>query len=115
MDAGIADMLNRQAARMVARNMDRLDTAWGNTVPWYRAGLSETFLASNDATDSDRAWYFGVLAARTPGIDYDGTPADCDWENLFSHFRAEIEARRDPQSHSARAAEIPARDGVGSQ
>lgn len=104
MDAGIVDTINRQAASVVAKNLDRLDAAWEVEKPWHQATLSETFLSEDTSTDVDRAWYFGMLAARTPGIDLDGIPADCDWENLFSHFRAEILARRDPKTHTVRVA-----------
>lgn len=114
MDAGIADTINRTTARLIAENMDRLDREWGNATPWYLATLSVTFLGGNDATDADRAWYFGILAASTPDLDFDGIPADYDWENLFANFRAEITARRDPQTPSVRG-QSPVRDGVGSR
>lgn len=117
MDAGIADTINRQAARLVALRFDGLDELWDQPVhggPWYLSPIADTFMGDNDATNADRAWLFGGLAARTPGLDFDGEPADCDWENLFANFRAEILARRDPETPSVRG-QSPARDGVGSR
>jgi hypothetical protein len=123
MDAGIADTLNRRTAWRITTNLDVIDWFMGILgdktpevgAPWYRAPIADTLMGTNAATSGDRAWLVGIFAARTPNLGWDGHPADCDWDNLFSHFRAEILARRDPQSHPARAAEIPARDGVGSR
>jgi hypothetical protein len=126
MDAGIADTLNRRTVRLIVRRLDLVDTfALTDHAPkseWYWRAMADTMLGDNDSTDSDRAWLVGALASRTPGVDFDeivdrldNLPADCDWENLFSCFRAEILARRDPQTHPACAAETPVRDGVGSR
>jgi hypothetical protein len=116
-DSAIADTLNRHVAQLVAQQLDCNDDLIRDhlTGPWFHSPIADTIMSDNDATNGDRAWLIGSFAARTPGVDFDGHPADCDWDNLFSHFRAEILARRDPQSHPARAAEIPARDGVGSR
>lgn len=115
MDAGIADTLNRHVVQLIAQQLDTVDADMGIVfAPWQHCAMADTLMGENKATDGDRAWLVGMLAARTPGVDFDGHPADCDWENLFSHFRAEILARRDPESPSVCAAESPARDGVGS-
>jgi len=117
MDAGIADTINRRTARAVAARLDQLDALWSGTIttPWHLSSGCAAFTGENESvTNSDRAWFFGILAYDTPTAVFDGHPADCDWENLFSHFRAEILARRDPESPSVCAAESPARDGVGS-
>lgn len=122
MNFGIMDVINRRVAQAVAQHMDLIDeqapmeeivamTGKG----WYDSPMSDTFMGTNDATDADRAWLFGMFAARTPDVDIDTIPADFDWENLFSAFRAEILARRDPSTCLACAAEVPALDGVGSQ
>lgn len=117
MDAGIADTLNRKVAQSICAMLDKTDL--GMPIPeirWHTSAMADVMIgAPGDTSDGDRAWLVGMLAARTPDVDFDGHPADCDWENLFSHFRAEIQARRDPQSHPVREAQIPARDGVGSR
>lgn len=106
MDAGIADTLNHRTARLVAEHMDKLDVLWFSTMnPWYEAVMSQAFLGENDATDADRAWYFGILSTVILGEAVE--PADGDWENLFANFRAEILARRDPQTPPVRAAQTP--------
>ena len=116
MDAGIADTINRHAVRLMVAQLDRvdIDLCANEDGPWYRVSLADTLMGTNDATNADRAWLVGVIAHGTPDLDFDGHPADCDWENLFSHFRAEILARRDPQAPPVHAA-IAVRDGVGSQ
>lgn len=116
MDAGIADTLNRHVVQLITKQLDTIDM--GMPIPevrWPTSAMAETLMSAAPDSNGDRAWLVGFLAARTPGVDFDGHPADCDWDNLFSHFRAEIMARRDPQAHPAHAAEIPVRDGVGSR
>ena len=120
MDAGIADTINRRDARLIAEKLDRNDLSEGSNArlffgPWYESPLAETIMGENASTGPDRAWLIGAFASRTPGVSFDGEPADCDWENLFAHFRAEILSRRDPQTPSVHAAETPVRDGVGSR
>jgi len=118
MDAGIADTLNRHVVQLITRRLDQIDSGMDIEPDrrWQFCHMAGSFMGENDSvSDGDRAWLFGMLAARTPGVDFDGHPADCDWENLFSHFRAEILARRDPKTPSVRVAESPVRDGVGSQ
>lgn len=117
MDAGIADTLNRHVVQLMVAQLDLFDIDLCATEegPWYRVSIADTLMGTNDATNADRAWLVGIIAHATPGLDFDGHPADCDWDNLFSHFRAEILSRRDPQSPPVRAAETPARDGVGSR
>lgn len=105
MDAGIVDSINRRDAALIADKVAILDDLW------YEGQLAAAFLSSQNA---DRAWLLGQMAPGIPGLRFDGAPADCDWDNLFSHIRAEILARRDPQSPLARAA-IAERDGVGSR
>jgi len=65
--------------------------------PWYRTAAADIMLREDDGTRSDRAWWVGVWAQGIPGIAFDGCPADCDWDNLFQHFRDAIAARRDPK------------------
>jgi hypothetical protein len=107
MDAGIADTLNRQVVKLITSHLDAVDVALcaREDGPWYRVSLADTLMGTNDATNADRAWLVGVLASGTPGVDIDRVPADFDWENLFAHFRAEIEARRGPQTPPAHPAE----------
>lgn len=89
MDTGIADTLNRRTVEATAAQMDILDITFGNAVPWYRAPLADTLMGDS----SDRAWL--AVALVTGACDATFTaPADADWDNLFSHFRAEITARR---------------------
>lgn len=115
MDAGIADTINRRAVSLIARQLDLNDEAVGHVViRWQYSAMADTLVADVPDRHADRAWLVGRLAARTPGLDFDG-PADADWENLFSHFRAEILARRDPQNPPVHAAKTPVRDGVGSR
>jgi hypothetical protein len=103
MDAGIADTLNRNAARTFAELLD-VKYAHQPFDPWYHRTFSRTLMGENFTNAADRAWLVGRLA----GAGFDG-PADEDWENFFSHLRAEIEARRsrDTDSSSRRAAENP--------
>lgn len=117
MDAGIADTINRIVVqKMVARlDLVDIDLCAREDGPWYRVSLADTLMGTNGSTDADRAWLVGVIAHATPDVEIDFAPADADWENLFSHFRAEILARRDPETCSVRAAEIPVRSGVGSR
>jgi len=116
MDAGIADTLNRHVVQLITRQLDAVDAELGYSLiaPWHRSPIADTLMGDGPADNADRAWFVGHLAARTPGIDFDGQPADCDWDNLFSHFRAEITARRDPQTPSVREADS-GRDSVGSR
>lgn len=116
MDAGIADTLNRHTAQLITAQLDTWDRdlGYGRIAPWHRSSIADTLMGDNDTTDGDRAWLIGALAARTPGVEVDGIPADFDWENLFASFRAEIAARRDPQTPSVRG-QSPVRDGVGSR
>jgi hypothetical protein len=99
MDAGIADTINRRDAWRVALHLDDLDGR-----PWHLGIEADAFL-SPACGSGEKAWLFGALAANVPGLHFDGDPADCDWDGLFSHFRAEILARRDPKTPPARAAE----------
>jgi hypothetical protein len=117
MDAGIADTLNRHVAQLITKHLDVNDQALGYDLisPWHHSPIADTLMGDNETTDGERAWLIGMFAARTPGVDFDGHPADCDWENLFSHFRAEILARRDPQTPCAVSASPAVAHGVGSQ
>lgn len=119
MDFGVADTINRHVARIIAARLDQVDADMdrgirnpANLRPWHSSPLADVLMAETPGGRSDRAWLIGQLAARTPDVAFDGTPADADWDNLFSHFRAEILARRDPDSSPARVAEIPARGMV---
>lgn len=97
MDAGIGDTLNRLFAQTICGYLDAYDTdlAHDNDDPrWYNRQFADTLVSDDPKTHANRAWLVGFLAARTPGVDWDGQPSDCDFDNLFSHFRAEILARR---------------------
>lgn len=117
-DATIADTLNRRAAKLITAQMDTIElTAGFNTsgqVRWHWSAMADVLLSDAPDKDGLRAWLVGFHAARTPDLTFDG-PADEDWENLFSYFRAEILARRDPQTPSVHAAETPVPDSVGSR
>lgn len=113
MDAGITDTINRRDAALVAQKLDSLDREFGNATPWYRIALADDVVTGN--ITPDRVWHFTILASGTVGIAFDGAPADADWDNLFTHFRAEIAARRDPETHLAHEAEVPVPGGVGSR
>lgn len=117
MDSGIVDTINRHVVRLITEHLDRvdIDLCPREDGAWYQVSLADTLMGTNDATDADRAWLVGILAYDTPGLDFDGDPADCDWDNLLSHFRTEILARRDPKTPTVHAAETPVRDGVGSR
>ncbi len=100
MDAGIADTINRHAVQLITQRLDQIDaTIDGLVIRWHHSAMADTLAGDKIDQRGDRAWLVGHLAARTP--DFDGHPADCDWENLFSHFRAEILARRNPDSAAA--------------
>lgn len=109
MEAGIADTINREDARRIAEHLDLYDIDLCPTEhgPWYLTTAADVMLKTDDFTGSDRAWLTGVFAAATPGLYFDGNPADCDWENLYEHLRVQIRARRDLESPSVCAAETP--------
>lgn len=104
MDAGIADTINRADAHKVAKHLDLADWLSGHTNPWHTRVEADVFF-SPTCPSGEKAWFFGALAAGVPDLHFDGDPADCDWDNLFSHMRAEVLARRDPETPHARAAE----------
>lgn len=111
-DAAIADTINRTTARNLATYLDEVDNELrgemilpGDLSPWHLSPIAATLMGENpDTTDADRAWLVGQIIYRA--MPFDG-PADQDWENLFNHLRAEIEARRDPKSPSVRATRTP--------
>jgi len=113
MDPAIADAINRHDAQTLAKHLDLVDWLKAKQ-PWHLGIEANAFLSST-ISSGELAWLFGLLAAGVPNLHFDGDPADCDWQNLFTHFRAEIVARRDPQIPLVYAAEVPARDGVGSR
>ena len=98
MDAGIADTINRLVARRIASQLDLTDWFAGavgaGRDAWHYGPMSQTLMGENDADNSDRAWLVGALAEKTHDVEVDSIPADFDWENLFSHLRAEVQARR---------------------
>lgn len=104
MDAGIVDAINRRDVKLIVARLDALDLPqYSRSVGdrrWYEAPFAETLMGES----ADRAWLVSSLAACVPGLGPNWGPADCDWENLFSHFRAEILARRDPETPPAKAA-----------
>lgn len=111
MDAGICDTLNRRTAESIAKHLDLTDFLWG--VPsrpiaaWYEGDLANAFMADEGISNSALAWLLGALAAKAGLSDHaELIPADCDWDNLFMHFRAAITARRNPESPHSGAAEI---------
>lgn len=73
--------------------------------PWYLKAAADIMLRTDDGTRPDRAWWVGLWASQVPTVAFDGAPADCDWDNLFQHFRDAILARRNPETPPARAAE----------
>lgn len=101
MDAGIADTINRTDARRIAERMDEVDKAIlpGMLLPkpWYRSSMAATLMEENNTSDLDRSWLVGSLSSTTVGLHFDGQPAQCDWDNLFSHLRAEILSRREAE------------------
>lgn len=104
MDAGIADTINRIFVQKMTASLDTLYPRW------HESPVAATLMGDS----SDRAWLVGHLVQPIPGLEIDSVPAGGDWENLFSNFRAEILARRDPQAPPVREAGS-GRDGVGSQ
>jgi hypothetical protein len=92
MDAGIADTINRQTVRTTAAQLDILDQTFG-TPAWHAAPLADALMGDS----SDRAWLATTIIKGAADATFDG-PADEDWDNLFSHFRTEITARRDKVS-----------------
>lgn len=106
MDAGIADTINRIFAEKLTAGLDELYPRWHEP----QSPVAATLMRDS----SDRAWLVGFLVQPIPDLSIDGAPADADWENLFSHIRAEILARRDPKTPPVHASES-VRDGVGSR
>jgi hypothetical protein len=99
MDAGTADTINRRDVQLIAAQLDKNDLAMPvPEIRWPHSAMADTLVSDAADSNGDRAWLVGHLAARTPGTYFDGAPADADWENLFGHFRAEIQTRRDPET-----------------
>lgn len=108
MDAGIADTINRRDVQLIAAQLDKNDLAMPTPeIRWQHSPMADTLIADTPDTNGDRAWLVGALAARTVGTYFDGAPADSDWDNLFSHFRAEILNRRDPKFLSRTSGTAP--------
>ena len=97
MDAGTADAINRRDVQLITARLDNSDRMF-KANPWYEGPIGDAILADDPKDQGDRDFLIAVLAERTLGVHFDGQPADCDWDNLYSHFRAEILARRDPDS-----------------
>lgn len=119
MNFGIADTINRRDARLIAEHLDRIDGPYTDrpTIrqPWPVTRLGELLAGEVPASTSARVWTLVTIAAKVEGLTFDCAPADCDWDGFFTYLRAEILARRDPQTPSVCGAESPVRDGVGSQ
>lgn len=111
-DSVIADTINRHNAALLVASLDALDDRW-QLPPWYRSSISLVLMSDNPKTNSDRAWLYGSLVAKIPGVD--PIAADGDWENLFSYIRTAIQDRRDTQGHLSSAANESVRDGVVSR
>lgn len=111
MDAAVADTINRMDAGRIARHLDLIDWFCQATpgTDWFWSNMAETFMSENATTNSDRAWLLGALAVHTPDVAFDGAPADADWDNIFSHLRSEILARRDPEIPHAGTAQTQRR------
>jgi hypothetical protein len=112
MDAGIIDAINRRDVKLMVARLDALDLPKYKAThgPWYLTPTGDILAGHSYLSHPDRAWLVGSLAANLPGIAFDGEPAGGDWENLFSHFRAEVLARRvsrDPKTPHADRAETP--------
>jgi hypothetical protein len=90
MDVGIADTINRIFAQKLAGGLDTLYPRWHE----HRSPVAATLMGDS----SDRAWLVGFLVQPIPDLEIDSVPADADWDNLFSNIRAEILARRDPET-----------------
>lgn len=107
MDSSLANDINRRDARIIAEYLDTLDpegrTYFGED--WFETAAADIMLRNDDGTNPDRAFWLGLWAQKAPGLYFDGAPADCDWENLYSHLRAEILARRAPETPHARTPE----------
>lgn len=114
MDASLANDINRRDARLMAEYLDRYDAEYllPGQPEWAESITADMVMTDNPEGAAARAWFVGTLGARTPGVYFDGAPADCDWDNLYSHLRAEIAARRAPQPPSVRAPEMTGRAGV---
>lgn len=107
MDAAIADTINRLTAEKITKHLDLLDWFMMARKPWHTSAVADALMGTSASGNADRAWLVGILASRTPEVPFDGVPADCDWDNLFSHLRTEILARRNPQTLLVCAAESP--------
>lgn len=115
MDAGIVDTINRHVVQAITTQLDVVDSELraemllpDSLKPWHEAPLADSLMSDLPDSNGDRAWLVGFLAARTPNVAFDGDPAGCDWDNLFSHFRTEILARRDPKNpHAGMAETLP--------
>lgn len=111
MDAGTADVINRRDVTLMVARLDALDLPKYKAThgPWHLSPMADTLMSDDDKTRPDRAWIVGRLAANLPGIAFDGCPADCDWDNLFQHFRDAITARRnaDPKSPHGQTGVVP--------
>lgn len=109
MDAEIADTINRRDVALITARLDALDLPQYGGEPgqpaWYDGLIGRVMLSDDPRLRPDKAWLIGRIARGIPGIAFDGCPADCDWDNLFQHFRNAISARRDPKTPPGGAAE----------
>jgi hypothetical protein len=101
MERDLVSSINRRDASLLADRIVYMDELW------YDGELTAKLTDDTPATRSDRAWLIGQIAAGTPGLHFDGCPADADWDGFFQHIRAEILARRAPRTPSVRVAETP--------
>lgn len=100
MDFGVADTINRIFAKKLTDGLDELYPRWHEP----QSPVAATLMGDS----SDRAWLVGFLVQPIPDLEIDSTPADEDWDNLFSHLRAEILARREPENPTREVGRDPA-------
>lgn len=106
MDAGIIDTINRQDAFKIAKHLDELDVRFHNETPWYRTLVADAMYGPDPRQANTIVSMLAIAtnAAKPGSLHFDDAPADNDWENLISNFRAEIDARRGPEVPSATGA-----------
>lgn len=99
MDAMVADWINASDAKLIAAWADMIEADLEVRCsvpckPWCWSFVADVLMSDDPRKRPDQAWLISALAARVPGIRFDGCPADADWDNMICHLRAEIEARR---------------------
>jgi hypothetical protein len=92
MDASIAQSVNDRYAAAIAARFDENDIMIPIGAPWYQSEVATGIL--DTYTDDNRELAMRLVAGCVNSGEFDGAPADGDWEYLTRRFQDEIQRRR---------------------